>query len=234
MGYPLNNKRVQALYRETGEEIGLRLHSLNLGALLSEGTLNYGPETREGRWARESLVKAFEACSGLDIHTVVITVEPEEETFDHVVSHLQFASQLAKEAQGEVAIECAKPLEVIQRLLECMDEEVKLCMDTLNPLRFQTGDPREQIYAFGTDKISHIHMKDSIQPLFQKGQRGCVALGRGDGRYAEAVKALMDIGYEGWIFTENYYYLPPLNQGAADFAELAKQDLDTLKKSFGK
>ena len=57
MGYPLNDPRVQALYQETAAACGIELHSLNLGALLAEGTLNYAPETMQGRYARASLRK---------------------------------------------------------------------------------------------------------------------------------------------------------------------------------
>ena len=32
--------------------------------------------------------------------------------------------------------------------------------------------------------------------------------------------------------TENYYYLPPMNDGEADFIALASCDLETMKKSF--
>ena len=43
MGFPLTHPRVQAAILEAAEESGVCLHSLNLGALLSEGTLNESP-----------------------------------------------------------------------------------------------------------------------------------------------------------------------------------------------
>ena len=75
-------------------------------------------------------------------------------------------------------------------------------------------------------------MKDSKRELFQRGQRGCVLLGEGDGGFAESVEALKAIGYEGWIMTENYYYLPPMNDGDEDFMDLAIRDLMTMRKAF--
>ena len=48
MGYPLNHKSVQEIYRETAQKYDLKLHSLNLGALLSEGTMNYAEGTTKG------------------------------------------------------------------------------------------------------------------------------------------------------------------------------------------
>ena len=58
-GLSLNHKSVQEIYRETAQKYDLKLHSLNLGALLSEGTMNYAEGTTKGEWARKSLVKGF-------------------------------------------------------------------------------------------------------------------------------------------------------------------------------
>lgn len=232
-GYPLNNRHVQAAYLEEACRCGIKLHSLNLGALLAEGTLNYAAETEQGRWARESLSKGFEVCRNLDLHAVVITVEPKtEEAFAHVVSHLEYAQRLSRDSGVEIAIESAQPLAQIRRLLDRLDEGTKLCMDLLNPFRFGTGDPREQIRAFGVDRISHFHMKDSDRELFQPGQRGCVPLGQGDAGFFESVKLIRSLTPGGWMISENYYYLPPMNPGDRDFLALAKQDLETLKGAF--
>ncbi len=233
MGFPLNNERVQALYREEAERSRLILHSLNLGALLAEGTLNYSAETCQGTWARESLRQGFEVCRNLSVGTVVITVEPPtEEAFENVVTHLRYALELARDHGVEIAIESAQPLSQIIKLLECLDGRVKICMDLLNPLRFRTGNPQEQILRFGKEMISHFHMKDSQRDLFQPGQRGCVLLGEGDAGYERSVKIIKDMDFEGWMITENYYYLPPMNDGSEDFLSLAKKDLQTMKVSF--
>ncbi|MFR1724164.1 sugar phosphate isomerase/epimerase family protein [Emergencia timonensis] len=232
MGYPLNHKSVQEIYRETAQQYDLKLHSLNLGALLSEGTMNYAEGTTKGEWARKSLVKGFEACRTLDIPIVVITVDPTEATFDHIFSHLDFACRLAKDSGIEIAIESGGTLEMTERLLGGLDSDVKICMDILNPFRFGTGNAQEQIAGFGKEKISHLHVKDSKRELFHRGQRGCVLLGEGDSGFAESVEALKAIDYEGWIMTENYYYLPPMNDGDEDFMDLAIRDLMTMRKAF--
>lgn len=232
MGYPLNHKSVQEIYKETAAQCKLKLHSLNLGALLSEGTMNYAPETKEGGHARKSLVNGFAACRDLDIHTVVITADPTEKTFDHILSHLNFACRLAEDSGVEIAVESGRPLEMIKRLLGALDGDVKVCMDVLNPFRFGTGNAHEQIRRFGRDRISHFHMKDSRKELFEAGQRGCVPLGEGDGGYEKSVEIIKETGYEGWVFTENYYYLPPMNQGDADFLALAEQDLERMRRPF--
>ena len=233
MGYPLNNRRVQELYLEAAQKYGQRLHSLNLGALLGEGTLNYAPETEQGRAARESLKKGFEACETLGIGTVVITVNSQdEEQTSNALSHLAYATELASRHGVEIAMESAQELSVIIDILESMQEKIKICMDILNPLRFGTGNPQKQICIFGREHIDHFHFKDSEKSLFRAGERGCTLLGEGDAGFAESVELIKKMKYDGWVISENYYYLPPMFDGSGDFLELARKDLLTMKKSF--
>ena len=234
MGYPLCNRRVAEIYIATAEKTGIKLHSLNLGALLAEGTLNYDTNTARGAAARESLEKGIQACELMSIDTVVITADPQtQQAEENVISHLEYALNLAENSGIQIALESACPLEEILRIEERVSGRLKICMDILNPLRFGTGDPVDQIEVFGTERISHFHMKDSIKKLFSPGQRGCVLLGTGDGEYKESVKKIKEIGYEGWLISENYYYLPPMSCSGKDSVSLAAADLDTLHRSFG-
>lgn len=233
MGYPLKHRRVQELYLETAQMCGIKLHSLNLGALLAEGTLNYAAETLQGQYARESLHKGFEVCSALGIGTIVITVNSQDdEQTSNVLNHLRYAVQLAAENGVEIAVESAQELPVILGILECMQEKIKICMDILNPLRFGSGNPQEQICIFGKERISHFHMKDSEKELFRIGERGCTLLGTGDAGYEKSVELIRKMHYEGWVISENYYYLPPMFTDDADFVELARKDLRTMRESF--
>lgn len=234
MGYPLNNPMVQKAYTEAAQQCGLILHSLNLGALLSEGNLNFSADTEQGKNARRSLDKGFEACHAMNISAVVITVNSEgEEQFENVISHLEYAYELAKKYNVEITVESAQPLPEILKIIDRMGDKIKICMDLLNPLRFCTGVPQEQIRAFGKDRIGHFHMKDSTKDLFRLGQRGCVLLGTGDAGLQESVEIIEELGIENcWMITENYYYLAPMNDGDQDFFKLAAADCSTLKEWF--
>lgn len=233
LGFPLTHPRVQAAILEAAEESGVCLHSLNLGALLSEGTLNESPASSRGAAARESLCRGISACRALGIPVMVVTADPAtEEAAEHVVTHLRTVSERARDSGVEIALECALPLERIQGLLQRLDDGVKICMDMLNPLRFGTGDPRRQLRTFGPARISHFHMKDSLRSLFRPSQRGCVPLGTGDAGFADSVSAIKAVCASGWVLTENYYYLPPMNDGQADFLALAARDLATLQQAF--
>ena len=232
-GYPLNNKRVQELYLEAAKANNIELHSLNLGALLAEGTLNYAPETTEGMNARKSLENGFKVCKALGIQSVVITVDAkDEEQTCNVLSNLGYAYELAQDAGVTIAMESALALPEIVSILDCMQEKVKVCMDILNPLRFGTGNPHEQICVFGKSHIDHFHLKDSNKELFAPGQRGCTLLGEGDGGFEESMELVKKMGFDGWLISENYYNLPPMNEGGEDFFELAQKDLATMKKWF--
>lgn len=231
-GFPLNHKFVQDSYLKAARKNHIKLHSINLGDLLSEGLINYSPRTLNGEYARECLKNGIFACHSLDVSTLVITINsPNEDALKNTISHLNYAIEIARYFHVELALECALPWEHFAHLLDSVSPDFKVCMDMLNPLRFQTGDPIRQLHLLGKDKISHFHMKDSISGLFSSKERGCVLLGQGDAHYPQAVDTIKEIRFSGWIFSENYYYLPPMNM-QQDFMNLSKTDCHTLKNSF--
>lgn len=236
--FPLNDISVQQNYKEAAEKYNIKLHSLNLGSLLKEGTLNYPQNSNEGMFAQESILRGIDACNALGIKTIVITANPSNEAeIENAAGHIRFASEEAYKTDIEIAVESANPIEQIIQILTMAGAEkkgsnVKICMDVLNPLRFNTGIPWEQITTFGKEMISHFHMKDSLKSLFNPGERGCVLLGTGDGGYGKSIEAIKNIGFEGWFITENYYYLPPMNDENKEFCALAAKDLSIMKKTI--
>ena len=234
MGFPLNDPQVCAAYRESAAVHHIRLHSLNLGALLAEGTMNYAAGTQEGEWARESLEHGFSACRALGVEDVVITVDaPDGESEKNVVEHLRYAARLAADSGVVIAMESALPLPDILRILDKAGPEIMVCMDLLNPLRFGTGDPQEQIRAFGRERIRHFHWKDSRRALFRKGERGCVTLGQGDAGLDASAALIRQLGFQDtWMISENYYYLEPLRLQGGDLAERAARDLAAMQAFF--
>ena len=227
--FPLNNPWVQDLYLKAADLYGVSFQGMNLGALLGQGDMNFPAGTSRGDMARLSLRKGFEACKALGVPLVVITFDSDnEETFINNISHVKYAEELSHETGVAITIESAMTLPRIERMLVMVSPEDKICMDLLNPLRFGTGDPQEQIRVFGS-RIDHFHMKDSVSSLFVKGQRGCVPLGTGDADLKGSCDIIKELGFEGWFITENYYMFPPMNDGEQDFIELAKADLAAMK-----
>ena len=76
LNFPLNHPEIQQIYNETARHYEIRLHSLNLGALLAEGTIDFPVNTPQGDAARASIRNGIRACRALDIRTLVITVSP--------------------------------------------------------------------------------------------------------------------------------------------------------------
>lgn len=231
MAFPLNNPNVQKSYIQTAKDYNVILHSLNLGALLQEGSIMHPSDTLFGKSARRSLEKAVLACHDMDIPSIVCTVSPNTVSeYENSLEHLKYACSLASVYGVQVVLESILPLEKILNLLEKCPH-LQICLDILNPLRFGTGDPCEQIVKFGRENIHHFHMKDSIQSLFSPTERGCVLLGNGDVQFNTVVNTIKDIGYNGWFISENYYYYSPMNgDGDTDFMELARVDLKTLER----
>ena len=231
-GFPLNNKTVQNSYLLSAQENNIKLHSINLGDLLSEDLINYSPNTLKGEYAQECLKNGIAACHSLAINTLVITINfSDESTFKNTILHLNYIHEIANFFGIELALECALPWEQFDNLLNSVSPDFKVCMDMLNPLRFRTGDPIKQLHMLGKNKISHFHMKDTLSSLFSSNERGCVLLGQGDANYAQGVCAIKEIHFSGWILSENYYYLPPMNV-QQDFMNLSQIDYNTLRNSF--
>lgn len=163
---------------------------------------------------------------------MVVTADPAtEEAAGHVVSHLRAVSERARDSGVEIA------LSVLCRWSgpgapPAPGRWGEGLYGHAEPLRFGTGDPCQQLRIFGPARISHFHMKDSLRSLFRPSQRGCVPLGTGDAGFADSVSAIKAVCASGWILTENYYYLPPLNDGQTDFLSLAARDLATLQRAF--
>lgn len=228
MNFPLNNSRVQSAYLSAATEHQITLHSINLGALLQEQTMFYEPHTSRGDAARLSISNGILACHHMNIPSIVCTVSPEtKEGLANSIEHLKFACAFARQYGITITMESILPLNTILYILDRVGPELKICMDILNPLRFGSGDPIEQILTFSNKHIHHFHMKDSLRKLFSPTDRGCVLLGTGDVNLSQILDSIKKIDYCGWYISENYYYLPPLNVDG-DFFDLAKKDLYTL------
>ncbi len=229
--FPLCQPYVQNSYLEAARQYNIILHSLNLGSLLQSGDIFYASETARGDNADLSIRKGIEAAHAMGIKKIVITVSPDSESaYRNALFHLKYAWTHAEIYDIKIVVETNLPPAGIRRLLEECKNKISLCMDTLNPFRFHSGSPINLIRSFHPG-IDHYHLKDSISCLFRPDQRGCVLLGSGDADYPAVSEEIKKTGYTGWFFSENYYYLSPLNQNG-DFLEYAKKDLCTLHTTF--
>lgn len=100
---------------------------------------------------------------------------------------------------------------------------------------YGTGYPPDMIRALGKDRIDHFHMKESLadaEGFITKETAPIVPLGKGSTFFNEAVQAIKDIDYEGWIISETFYNRRNFNENGMDYVSSARQDVDTLKAAF--
>lgn len=234
-GFPMNNKYVQKMYLDAAKEHNIIIQSLHLYTLLREETMQYPINSEKGKLAKKSLKMGIEACAEMDIPVIMINpafAYEENETYTNILDMLKYACQVGRENGVVITMECAGTLDRIHQMRDIVGPDLKLCYDTLNPLRFGFGeDPPGEIRALGTEIIDHIHLKDAPRRLFHSEARGCCPLGEGDCHFKESVQAIKDIGFDGWLVSENYYDTPPMNQ-YGDFMEMAAQDVKSIKDFF--
>ncbi|MDO4269459.1 MAG: sugar phosphate isomerase/epimerase family protein [Eubacteriales bacterium] len=231
LNFPLNHPRMQQGYLEEAEKSGVRLHSLHLHTLVREGTMRYPLASPEGERAARSIQKGIEACKAMRIDRLMLSSFFASEIrhaydFNNFADMLSYACDLGAENGVRIVYEGILPIERLLRLLDIVGDRLTVLYDTLNPIRFGSGDPQEEIRRIGVDRIDHIHVKDAPHEMV-----GCCLLGTGEGRFAQTAKLLNDLGYAGWYITENYYAQPPMGENADPY-ELARMDLQTMRATF--
>ncbi|MCI8855211.1 MAG: sugar phosphate isomerase/epimerase [Clostridiaceae bacterium] len=230
-GFPMNHPRIQQGYLEAAEQAGVRLHSLHLHTLVREGTMLHPMGSAQGELARESIQKGIAACAAMKINRLMLSSFfasriGNDYELENFASFLSYACDLGEEHGIRIVYEGILQIDRFLLLLERVGERLAVLYDTLNPIRFGSGDPLEEIRRIGVDRIDHVHVKDAPSNLI-----GCCLLGTGVGRLNKTAALLNASGYKGWFITENYYAQPPMGTNADPF-ELARRDLVTMKALF--
>lgn len=228
--FPLNDERIQAHYLEAAETYGVQIQGLQgVVSMTQHGGIKYPMDSVKGQEAIFNFKKGLEVCAALKIPTYLIcSFVASNFTNDYeqknTAAMLKLFVELASEKGIQIAYECFAPVEKLFAILDYVREGLKLCYDTLNPIRFGNGNPPDEIRRIGIDLIDHIHVKDAPENL-----TGCWPLGKGAGKVEETIGVLKEKGYQGWYFIENYFYLPPMNELGKGW-DLAKMDLDYLHR----
>ena len=108
--------------------------------------------------------------------------------------------------------------------LDALDGKLKLCFDTHNPVMYGTGYPPDMIRRLGKDRIDHFHIKDNAgnEDGYVNVESPLVPFELAS-PFEEAAQAVKDIGFEGWIVSENMYYHPSMMEGVYDYIAAAKR-----------
>jgi sugar phosphate isomerase/epimerase len=226
--FPLLDPFIQEQYLQAAAG-GAVLHSLHTFTLTREGGMRYPMNSAQGESAVHSFRQGLKACEALHIPVIMVaSFDASHVRNDYDMENtgkmLKHFAQLSKDSGVQLTYEAAAVLTDRQLwLLDYVGEGLKLCYDTLNPLRNGSGDPQVEIPRFGIDRIDHIHVKDAPADMI-----GCCPVGEGAGRVSSTINLAKKLGYRGWYFLENYYYLPPMNQMGFG-TDLMKKDLRALK-----
>jgi sugar phosphate isomerase/epimerase len=229
-GYPLNNPAIREGYLQMAADYHVVLQSLHPYGLQRTGAMLQPVDTPRGRQGLEEMAHCIDVCAAMGIPNVMVssffaTLVRNEWDFAVFADHLRHACRLGQEKGVRIVYESVLSVERLLRMLETVGENLTVCYDTLNPIRWGTGLPRQEIPQLAAH-IDHFHVKDAPEDL-----KGYALIGEGRGDFAGAARAIRSIGYSGWLVSENYYTLLSAASGE-DFIELAKRDIAAVRAAF--
>lgn len=235
-GHPLRDKRVQEYYLAAGEKYGIKFPQIHLYTL---GHLCYyrnALDSLEGKLCLEMIENAVIAASEMGIPSVIIDAmklnNPAKKK--HALEVAKFAVKVGAVYGVQIGVEVDFTMEDHIRFLEEAGGGLKLCFDTHNPCMYGTGYPPDMIRTLGKDRIDHFHMKDNAGDAagMVTYDTPLVSFGTGVAHFTECAQAIKEIGFEGWIVSENMYYQPGVRKGRTCL-EAARADVNALHRAFG-
>lgn len=234
--YPLLDPQIQAVYLEAAEQYQIELQAIHLYTLGHQGYLRSAYDSPEGEICRESILNGIIAASEMKIPTVIIDGMRMNTAakYAHVLEMARYAVIAAEDYGIHIAMETDMTLDAHIRFLDALDNKITLCFDTHNPVMYGTGKPSDMIRTLGNARMDHFHMKESLpnDGGYITVETPIVLLGQGITGFADSVQAIKDIGYSGWLISENFYYRPNLTASGEDPVSLARRDVETLKAAF--
>jgi len=227
-GFPLLDPRIQSQYLEAVEQSHVVIHSLHTHALTREGGMRHPVNSPKGEEAVISFKNAVKACVQMGIGTIMVASFDasgvnNDYDLENTAKMLALFGETARDGGVNLVYEGVMPISRVLRILDKTKCSIKLCFDVLNGIRFGHGHPCEELRKLSVEMIDHVHLKDAPYNM-----EGCCTLGEGSGGFKEVVDVINGMKFKGWFFSENYYYLPPMNQSPG--TELAAKDLTIMKR----
>lgn len=235
--YALRNKRVQEHYLNAGAKYGISFPQIHLYTLGHQCYYRSRLDSLEGQECLESIRQGVIAASEMGVPSVIIDGmrmnNPAKRR--HVFQVAQYAVKVGEEYGIQIGMETDMSLEDHISFLDALDGKLKLCFDAHNPVMYGTGYPPDMIRALGKDRIDHFHIKES-QPNadgFLSVETPIVLMGEGCTFFRESAQAVREIGYSGWIVSENFYFRPNILEQGYDYVSAARRDVESLHAAYG-
>ena len=148
---------------------------------------------------------------------------------------LKYAVEVGEEYGVKIINSFDTSLERELEVLDMLDGKLKVDLNTLDPEIYNREPVTEIIKAVGAQRIGQVKIKDLVpdrEGFLTKATGGDCLIGQGGSAWKDAVSALKEIGYEGWVFTDSPFNSYYLNVNGETYDSLAKRDLETLKEAF--
>ncbi len=235
--YPLNNKRVQDSYLDASAKYGIELQSIHLFTLVRQNFIRFSQSSPEGQECMESIKKGIIAASEMRIPTVMIEGMRMygAAQYKHVFQMYQYAVKTAEDYGVQIAMETDIRLEDHFQFLDRFNGKLKLCFDAHNPVMYGTGYPPDMIRTLGRERFDHFHIKESQanEDGYLSVETPIVLMGQGCTYFRESAQAVKEIGFEGWIVSENFYFRPNILEQGLDCVSAARRDVESLHAVYG-
>ena len=144
---------------------------------------------------------------------------------------LKYACREAAKHQITITTENLLTTEDNLRLFGLVDEKNFACLyDSQNYWNWKGWHQPTMLKQLIDHKILYpeIHVKDGINK-----KDSCSYLGEGEADFAGTMEVLKKANYSGWLHLENFYDREPLCSTMESYIDVAKKDLEILKKVCG-
>lgn len=235
--FPLRDKRVQEHYMEAGARYGVAFPQIHLYTLGHQGYYRSRLDSLEGKLCLESIRQGIIAASEMGVPSVIIDgmrMNDEAKKL-HVFQVAQYAVRTGEEYGVQIGMETDMSLEDHIRFLDALDGKLKLCFDAHNPVMYGTGHPPDMIRTLGRERFDNFHIKESQanEDGYLSVETPIVLMGQGCTYFRESAQAVKEIGFEGWIVSENFYFRPNIMEQGLDYVSAARRDVESLHAVYG-
>ncbi len=222
---------------ESAQRVGIEIPSVATGLYWAYSLTADDPEERAKAIDVTQVLLRSASRLGVDgvlvipgnVHATFIPdcpIVPYPVVWERALAAIKEAAPLAEELGVSMGLEYVwnmfllSPLEMRRFIEEVGSERVGFYLDTGNMM--STGFPEQWIRILG-DKIVRVHFKDfkrSIGTL-----DGFCDLLEGDVNWPEVMRALAEVGYDGWVTAE---MMPPYKYAPEEFMHIISRAMDCI------
>ena len=203
---PENYRETAPKLTQIAKEVGLKIPSMRGGPLF--WTTFSSDDSILRNEAVELAKKAFECLKIMGGDTLLIVPGKWEgnilysKVYNNALDTAERISKIAEEYNITVGLENVEnkfllsPLEWSQFIDKIKSPRIKVYLDIGNLVSLGLGYPDLWIRELGKERIARIHFKDAVE------LKSTTYLLQGDINWDNVMKAIREIGYEGWIIVE--------------------------------